>query len=274
MATTALHATRVRVTLGGRTVLDGVDLAVQPGEVVALVGPNGAGKSTLLGVLSGDLVPHSGEVKIDGAPLHSLPPARLARMRAVQMQENRIAFAFTTHEVVEMGRAPWRRSSSVAEDDAVIAAAVTDTELTPLVEQRYPTLSGGEKARTGFARVLAQTTPVLLLDEPTAALDIRHQEATLQRARRAARDGAAVVVVLHDLSLAAAYADRMVLLADGQVRAEGAPREVCRDELLSEVYRYPVTVREVGSDLLVVPWRGDGVQMDEDMVEPITETVQ
>ncbi|WP_420111807.1 heme ABC transporter ATP-binding protein [Pseudactinotalea sp.] len=233
---TALQATQVRVTLGGRAVLDGVDVAVQHGEVVALVGPNGAGKSTLLGVLSGDLTPQSGQVSIDGVPLHSLPPARLARMRAVQMQESRIAFAFTTQEVVEMGRAPWRRTSSVAEDDAVVAAAIVDTEIAPLVEQRYPTLSGGEKARTGFARVLAQTTPVVLLDEPTAALDIRHQEATLRRARRAAREGAAVVVVLHDLSLAAAYADRMVLLADGRVRADGTPREVCQDELLTAVY--------------------------------------
>lgn len=257
-----LQASQVTVVLGGRRVLDGVDVVVHAGEVVALVGPNGAGKSTLLGVLSGDLTPDGGDVRIDGTPLRSLPPAVLARMRAVQMQESRIAFAFTTHEVVEMGRAPWRRHSSVVEDDAVIAAAIADTELQPLVEQRYPTLSGGEKARTAFARVLAQTTPVLLLDEPTAALDIRHQEATLRRARHAAREGAAVAVVLHDLSLAAAYADRMVLLADGAVRADGTPEAVCDPDLLSTVYRYPVSVQRIGGDLWVVPRReydGDAV---------------
>ncbi|WP_447645627.1 heme ABC transporter ATP-binding protein [Nocardioides zeae] len=250
-----LVARAVGVTIEGRAILDGVDLDVRPGEVLVLVGPNGAGKSTLLGVLTGDLVPSSGGVEIDGRPVASVRARELARARAVLPQQQRLAFGFRAREVVEMGRAPWHRTPAAADDLAVIAAAEDRADVAHLATRLFPTLSGGEQARVSFARVLAQATPVLLLDEPTAALDLQHQEAVLRVARDEAAAGAGVVVVLHDLSLAAAYADRVCVLSGGRVRAVGPPREVLTAALLTEVYEHPVDVIEHAGHLVVVPVR-------------------
>ena len=248
-----LTARGLRVTYGRSVVLDGVDLDVRGGEVVALVGPNGAGKSTLLAVLSGDPRPDAGHVLLDGVDLREQRLTDLARRRAVMLQEARVSFAFRALDVVAMGRHPWRGTSHEDQDDAVVARAMAEADVTGLAARTFPTLSGGEKARVAFARVLAQQGDVLLLDEPTAALDVRHQESVLARARTAARDGAAVVVVLHDLTLAAAYADRVVVLDAGRVRADGPPRDVLTAALLSDVYRHPVEVVErPGTDEVVV----------------------
>lgn len=251
----ALVARAVGVTIEGRAILDGVDLDVRPGEVLVLVGPNGAGKSTLLGVLTGDLEPSSGAVEIDGRPVAAVRARELARARAVLQQQQRLAFGFRAREVVEMGRAPWHRTPAAADDLAVIAAAEERADVAHLATRLFPTLSGGEQARVSFARVLAQATPVLLLDEPTAALDLQHQEAVLRVARDEAAAGAAVVVVLHDLSLAAAYADRVCVLSGGRVHAVGAPREVLTAALLTEVYEHAVDVIEHAGHLVVVPVR-------------------
>ncbi|HEY1133085.1 MAG TPA: heme ABC transporter ATP-binding protein [Nocardioides sp.] len=250
-----LAARGVRVLIEGRAILDDVDADVVPGEVLVLVGPNGAGKSTLLGVLTGDLEPSAGTVTVDGRPVREIRARELAQVRAVLMQQQRLAFGFRAREVVEMGRAPWHRTPAAADDLAVIAAAQEQTDVTHLAARLFPTLSGGEQARVSLARVLAQSTRILLLDEPTAALDLQHQEAVLRVAREEAAAGAAVVVVLHDLSLAAAYADRVCVLADGRVRAVGGPREVLTAELLTEVYQHPVDVIEHGGHLVVVPVR-------------------
>lgn len=254
-----LRAEGVTVSFGSTAVLDDVDLQVTGGEVVALVGPNGAGKSTLLAVLAGDHVPDHGRVLLDGAEVRSLRTNALARERAVLLQEARLSFPFLVDDVVRMGRSPWRGTPQEDRDDAVVARVMVTAEVDHLAERRYPTLSGGEKARASFARVLAQETRVLMLDEPTAALDIRHQEAVLREARRQAAGGVAVVVVLHDLSLAAAHADRVVVLDQGRVRADGPPREVLTGELLSEVYRHPVEVmvRPGTGEVVVLPVRGD-----------------
>jgi len=257
-----LRAEGVRVAYGAHTVLDGVDLEVAAGEVVALVGPNGAGKSTLLSVLGGDPRPDAGRVLLDGVELQAQDLRRLARRRAVMLQETRLSFPFRVEEVVHMGRHPWRGTPQEDGDDAVVAAAMADADVVHLAARTFPTLSGGEKARTSFARTLAQQAPVLLLDEPTAALDVRHQEALLARVRHAAQEGAAVVVVLHDLTLAAAWADRVVVLADGRVRADGAPADVLTSDLLSAVYQHPVDVWRrpsgvpgVPADIVVLPVR-------------------
>lgn len=254
-APTTLTARAVALTLDGAPVLRGVDVTVTGGEVLALVGPNGAGKSTLLGVLSGDLVPAAGEVLLDGRPVAARPARALARERAVLLQRQGLAFGFRVEEVVRMGRAPWHRTPAAADDELAVAGAMARTDVVPLALRLFPTLSGGEQARVSFARVLAQAAPVLLLDEPTAALDIRHQEAVLDVARHCAADGAAVVVVLHDLSLAAAYADRVCVLSAGSVAADGPPRAVLTDALLTRVYEHPVRVLDAGGALVVVPVR-------------------
>jgi iron complex transport system ATP-binding protein len=230
------------VQLGPNRVLDAVDLDARAGEVLALVGPNGAGKSTLLGVLSGDLPRVAGTVAIDGEPLASWTGRELALRRAVLPQQTSVSFPFSVEEVVRMGRAPWAGTPNGARDDGVVDSVMTRTEVDHLAGRSFPTLSGGERARVALARVLAQESPVLLLDEPTAALDLHHQELVLQTARERAAAGDAVVVVLHDLGLAAAHADRIAVLAHGHKVADGPPGAVLRPDLLSDVYRHEIEV--------------------------------
>ncbi|MET0956020.1 MAG: heme ABC transporter ATP-binding protein [Cryobacterium sp.] len=237
-----LEAHRASVTIGTHTVLHEVDLALHSGEVVALVGPNGAGKSTLLHVLAGDRRPDTGRIDLDGRPVASYRPRELARLRAVLTQSNEVSFPFSVEEVVAMGRAPWAGAATAAEDDSRIQHAMADAELDGFAGRRVPELSGGERARVAYARVRAQDCGILMLDEPTASLDIRHQERLMQQLRAHAGTGGCAVVVLHDLSLAAAYADRVVLLENGRVRADGPPGAALTSALLSEVYRYPISI--------------------------------
>jgi len=215
---------------------------VRAGELHALVGPNGAGKSTLFGVLAGDLAPDAGDVLLDGAPLGGIPPRLLARHRAVLLQQNAVSFPFAVEQVVRMGRAPWARTPAELDDDAIVAGALEATDLVALAGRTISSLSGGERARAALARVLAQACDVLLLDEPTAALDLRHQEDVLRVARSRAREGAAVAVVLHDLNAALGVADRVTLLADGRVVATGGPAEVLTAEAIEDAYGQPVDV--------------------------------
>ncbi|RZQ59906.1 heme ABC transporter ATP-binding protein [Amycolatopsis suaedae] len=242
--TPLVEARDVGVVAGRRTLLDGVSLAVRPGEVLALVGPNGAGKSTLLAVLAGDRAPGTGTVTAGGRPLREWSARALARHRAVLPQHNPVSFPFEVGEIVRMGRAPWAGTAAESDDDRLVAAALADTELTTFARRRYPTLSGGEQARAALARVLAQDTPLLLLDEPTAALDLRRQEEVLRLATARAATGAGVLLVVHDLAVAAGYADRIAVLDGGRIAAVGPPERVCTAELLSEVYRHPVEVIE------------------------------
>lgn len=232
----------VTFAVDGAVLLDGVDLDVHAGEVLAVVGPNGAGKSTLFGVLAGDVAPESGTVLLDGRPVTGVRPRDLARQRAVLLQENAVTFPFTVEQVVRMGRTPWARSPAAEEDDSAVAAAMATTEVTALRERSVPSLSGGERARVALARVLAQDTGILLLDEPTAALDLKHHEDVMRVIRRRAEAGVAVAVVLHDLNAALAHADRVTLLAGGRVSATGTPAEVLTAARIEEVYGQPVDV--------------------------------
>jgi iron complex transport system ATP-binding protein len=238
----ALEAVGVSVIRGGREVVSGVDLVVRHGELVALVGPNGAGKSTLLGALAGDLRVASGRVGLDGRSIDGWTVHELAVRRAVLLQRIEISVPFTVLDVVRMGRAPWAGTAAEDADDQAVAGALADTDVAELGEREYTSLSGGERARAALARVLAQDTGILLLDEPTAALDLQHQELVMGVARDRARRGTAVVVVAHDLALAAAWADRIVMLERGRLVADGQPRAVLTEELLSRVYRTPVEV--------------------------------
>ncbi|WEH33096.1 heme ABC transporter ATP-binding protein [Streptomyces sp. AM 4-1-1] len=232
----------LRVGLGGRPVLDGIDLTAYAGEVLALVGPNGAGKSTLLAALAADLSAESGEVRIDGRPATGWTPPELALRRSVLPQSAALSFPFPVEDVVRMGRAPWSGTDREDEDDPAVAEAMAATEVTEFAARPFSALSGGERARVALARVLAQRAPLLLLDEPTAALDLRHQELVLRICRERAAAGDAVVVVLHDLGLAAAYSDRAAVLHHGRIAVVGPPAEVFTGELLGEVYRQPVEV--------------------------------
>ncbi|UQX04949.1 heme ABC transporter ATP-binding protein [Streptomyces sp. RerS4] len=252
------EADGLHVRLGERAVLAGIDLSARAGEVLALVGPNGAGKSTLLAALAADLPAAAGAVRIDGRPVGAWSAPELALRRAVLPQSAALSFPFRVADVVGMGRAPWAGTPLAEQDEEAVADAMAATEVTPFAERPFSALSGGERARVALARVLAQRAPLLLLDEPTAALDLRHQELVLRICRERAAAGDAVVVVLHDLGLAAAYADRAAVLHDGRIAVAGPPSEVFEDGLLSRVYRQPVEVLphpRTGAPL-VIPLRG------------------
>lgn len=254
----ALELSGITVSVEGRDLLHGVDLTLHPGQITAIIGPNGAGKSTLLSVAAGQLRVSSGRVMLGERESHRVPAPEAARRRAVMPQDSAVAFSFTVEEVVEMGRTPWRKLR--ANDDAAVASALELTGLTGLADRDVTTLSGGERQRAALARVIAQATPVsegsvILLDEPTSAMDVAHAEATLALMRELASRGAAVGVVLHDLDAAASYADRLVLLDRGRVRAAGTVDEVCDAAVLSEVYGTQVEVLDVGGRLRVGPVR-------------------
>ncbi|MDC7787831.1 heme ABC transporter ATP-binding protein [Rhodoplanes sp. TEM] len=237
---TVIAANGVTVRAGRSTLLDGVDLAVAPGETVAIVGPNGAGKSTLLRVLSGDLRPAAGEVRLKGTALSAYPPRKLAGHRAVLSQSLSVAFPFTVDEVVRMGAGDEHGPHA----DALVEAALAEVDLLACRDRIITTLSGGEQHRAHFARVLVQLARgeadngpgLLLLDEPTAALDLRHQIdfVALTRARAAA--GTAVVAVLHDLNLAASFADRVVVMHRARIAASGPAHAVITEDMLAHVF--------------------------------------
>ncbi|MDG4764036.1 heme ABC transporter ATP-binding protein [Solwaraspora sp. WMMD406] len=256
---------QLRVELGGRAVLDDVELVVHTGEVVALVGPNGAGKSTLLAAICGDVPLATGSVRVDGAAQSAWSPVELALRRAVLTQRSVLSFPFTVAEVVRMGRAPWAGLPAEDSDDRIVEECLHATDVARFARRTFTSLSGGEQARAALARVLAQRATAMLLDEPTAALDLHHQELVLRIARQRAAAGDAVVVVLHDLSLAGAYADRIALLSAGRLRAVGTPADVLTPTLLSEVYRHDIEVLahpETGLPL-VVPRRHRPDRTDE-----------
>jgi iron complex transport system ATP-binding protein len=256
MGMSQISATGIGVSIDAQQILADVDLDIRAGELLALVGPNGAGKSTLLSVLSGDVKPTTGSVLIDGRDIRTLRHLELARLRSVLTQENQVSFPFTVTEVVEMGRSPWARTADRDDDAAAIAEAIRATDVAHLAARRYTSLSGGEKARVSLARVLAQGTPTVFLDEPTAALDLRHQEDVMTTAAVLARAGRAVVVVVHDLSLAAAYADRVALVANGRLETVGTPAEVFTAERVERVYGLPVEVRAQNGRPVILPIRG------------------
>jgi len=234
----------VRYRIGSATLVDGVDLEVGEVDFVSVVGPNGAGKSTLLRLMAGDLEPTSGAVSLAGHAPTDLGADRLSRLRAVLRGDADDRIPFSVRTVVTLGRHPYRRdpANSAARDDEVVADALAATEITHLADRVVSTLSTGERTRVAIARVLAQDPPIVLLDEPTTALDLGHQEATMALLHGVARQGRTVVAVLHDVNAAAAYTNRIVVMDRGRIRAAGSPAEVLDDDLLSDVYREPIRV--------------------------------
>ncbi|MDK8898773.1 heme ABC transporter ATP-binding protein [Corynebacterium sp. MSK004] len=267
-----INVANLSVSIGERNLLSDVSFVARPGEVTGLIGPNGAGKSTLLAAIAGD-IDYTGSVSLVGQDPAVSSPGALARARAVMLQDVTVSFQFLVRDVVAMGRRPWEGTARQAEDAAIIDAALAAVDATHLVGRDIATLSGGERARVALARVLAQQTPVILLDEPTAALDIRHQEQVLGLVRSiAAQAGVAVLVVLHDLGAAAAYCDHIVCLADGAVAAAGPVREVYTDEILSQVYRWPIQVSKADGHISVHPARCQVADPEQSFVDLLKES--
>jgi len=239
----ALEAVRYRHG-GGREAVSGVSLRVEPGEVVGLIGPNAAGKSTLARIAVGLLRPAEGSVRLEGEDAFALPRRERARRVAFLSQDEPADLAFTAREVALMGRAPhlglW--ALEAPGDRARAESALAEADALDLAERPVSQLSGGERQRVFLARAFAQDAALLVLDEPTAALDLAHQVLLVNAVRRRAREGRGVLLVLHDLALAGAACDRLVLLRAGRLLAEGPVRDVLRPELLGETYGTQVDV--------------------------------
>jgi len=269
----AVRARDVSVVAHGRHLLRDVTVDITEGAVTAIIGPNGAGKSTLISVLAGDIRAESGFVHYHEratktrrcAPVATTINDRrntthnaadyseeyrdvaafrvkdLARHRSVLLQRSAVAFSYTVREVVAMGRAAWA-TTSPDHDERIVNHAMARTDTQRLADREITTLSGGESARVAVARVLAQNTPIVLLDEPTAALDIPHQERVLELASCLASSGGTVAIVMHDLDAAAAHADRVIVLSAGRVVASGPTEDVMTSEILTRVYNHPIDV--------------------------------
>ncbi|MFH2103064.1 MAG: heme ABC transporter ATP-binding protein [Chloroflexota bacterium] len=239
---------------GPRRVLRDITLHVQAGEVLALIGPNGAGKSTLVRAVSGVIPLDQGLLRTNGDDLAVMPPMKRARYLATVPQAISMPPAFTVWETVVMGRTPHLNflGQTSPRDDAIVRSALERVDALVLAERRVGELSGGEQQRVLLARALAQDTPIMLLDEPNAHLDLQYQVALMTIIQQLAHDdGLAVLVALHDLNLAARYADRVALLVQGELMAMGDPADVLTGELISRAYQLPVTV--VPHPLLDIP---------------------
>lgn len=262
MSEPLLAAQGVSYVIDDAQLVDNVDLEVGEGELVAVIGPNGAGKSTLLSLLSGDLAPSRGSVHYFNTATSTLGDAERAVQRAVLSQHAPFDVPFTARSVVSLGRYPHRHDESITPDEdlAFVNSAMETTGTSHLGGRIYSTLSGGERTRVAIARVLAQATPIVLLDEPTTALDVYHQERVLQILRSTADQGRALVVVLHDLNSAVMYADRLVVMSGGRVLTQGPVDDVLDAAMLSDVYGLPMAVVEhpLGRGKIVLVHGNDG----------------
>ncbi|MCE9597924.1 MAG: heme ABC transporter ATP-binding protein [Spirochaetia bacterium] len=239
----SLSAENVTIRRGGRRILDDATLQVNPGEFCVVLGRNGAGKSTLLSILAGDITPDQGRVVLDGDSLSSIPPIDVARKRGVLLQESGLQFPFSVEEVVRLGRAPHKRETD-EEEDRIIDSVLSLCGVQDKRSMVFQKLSGGEKQRVQLARVIAQIqtsqsdrsdTRYLLLDEPVSALDLYHQTRILETVRDMAHNGCGILAILHDVNLAAQYADRIVFLSAGKVHSEGGA-SMLSPALVEEIY--------------------------------------
>ncbi len=251
-----LKIQNLSVFYGQREILHNVNLDVASGEVLALIGPNGAGKSTLIRATSGVIPIASGGVRTNGDEFHSLTPMQRAKFLAVVPQAVSLPPAFTARETVLMGRTPYLgflgQTSTL--DEQIARSALERVHALELADRRVGELSGGEAQRVLLARALCQSTPILLLDEPTAHLDLQYQVSLLDLVCDLAHhDHLAVLIALHDLNLAARYADRVALMVAGEITAIGTPREVLTPELISQAYCLPVqVVKHPFKDVLLI----------------------
>lgn len=248
----------IRVSLGRKEILHGVDFAAEPGKVTAIIGPNGSGKSTLLKALSGE-IESLGKVSLNGREISELKPWQLAAMRGVLPQSSTVAFPFSVLEIVKLGLA----NGLAAGDDTLPSRALAHVDLAGFEHRSYQNLSGGEQQRVQLARVLTQVWDAkyhdkprwLLLDEPVASLDIAHQFTVLGVARDFAAQGGGVVVVMHDLNLTALFADDVYVLSEGNVWGSGTPTTILNDKTMEQVYGIdlPINTLPMGKVPFVLP---------------------
>ena len=248
----SITVTNLSFSVDAHELLEDVSLLAPSGKVTALVGPNGAGKSTLLAAIAGDLNIGPGSVFLGDKDVTGLSIKQLSAERAVLTQQHPVNVPFLAKEVLDFGRHPWSEP-----DDRLRQEAIRRCDIEHLLARPVTTLSGGERARVHCARVFYQNTPIVLLDEPTAALDLSHAEEVLQAMRALARQGKTVVVVLHDLAAAAAYADHIVVLSSGRVFAHGSPDEVLSAGRISAIYDADVEIlHDSAGNPVAIPRRG------------------
>ncbi len=253
---TLLTAQNLGVALAGRTVLTKVSLALSAGHLVALVGPNGAGKTTLLRALAG-LVPSTGAVHIRGDMLSSLPLRERAKRFAYLPQGHVVHWPLAARDVVALGRFPHGVTDPARmtpRDIEAVSRAMHSADVVQFADRRVTELSGGERSRVALARVLAVEAPVILADEPIASLDPRHQIDVMTSLRAAADGGVLVVVVTHDLGLAARFADHVMVLSAGRLVSQGAPVDALSEQVMRDVFRISAYRAEYRNEAVIVPW--------------------
>jgi iron complex transport system ATP-binding protein len=251
-----LTAQGLSVTLSGRAVLHDVSLALPSGRLVALVGPNGAGKTTLLRALAG-LVPSEGIVHVGGIALSALSLRERARRFGYLPQGHMVHWPLPARDIVALGRYPHGATDPARltpADAEAVARAMRIADVVDFAERPVTELSGGERSRVALARVLAVEAPVILADEPTSSLDPRHQIDVMKTLRLATGKGALVIVVTHDLGLAARFADTILVLSDGRLVSQGAPMEALSEQIMADVFRIRAYRTEFQREAVIVPW--------------------
>jgi iron complex transport system ATP-binding protein len=258
MQTPLVTAEGLTVMLGGRAVLSDISFSLTSGHLVALVGPNGAGKTTLLRALAG-LLPSRGQISVGGDQLSSLSLRERARRFAYLPQGHIMHWPLPVRDIVALGRTPHGATdpAHLTEKDAgAVIRAMQTADVAGFSHRPVDQLSGGERSRVALARVLAVEAPVILADEPTASLDPRHQLDVMKNLRLTADAGVLVIVVTHDLGLAARFADRVLVLSEGRLVAQGAPTEALSEQIMADVFRVNAYRAQHQSEAIIVPWTG------------------